>query len=662
MKSRKNSEYRRKQLNLGVFAHVDAGKTTLSEALLFRSGQLRKLGRVDHGDAFLDTDAMERQRGITIFSKQARFEYNGLGVTLVDTPGHVDFSTEAERTLQILDCAILVVSATDGVQSHTDTLWRLLKRYRIPTFIFINKADLQNPGREVLLAEVQTRLDTRCIAFGQPAGTLQEQAALCDEEMLEAYLESGELNDAQISTLVSDRKLFPVFGGSALKVAGVDELLTGLSRYSPEPRYTADFGARVYKISRDAKGARLTWLKLTGGALRVRMPISGGQGEKSWLEKVDQIRLYSGDRFQTVEEIPPGTVCAVTGLSGTYPGQGLGIEESAQPPVLVPVLVYQVNLPDSIQPHTALTAMRQLEEEDPQLQVQWREQSRDIHVRMMGEVQLEILTSLMADRFGIPITFGSPGILYRETISRPVVGVGHFEPLRHYAETHLLLEPLPQGSGLAFESACSTDLLAQNWQRLILTHLAERAHLGVLTGSPIDDMKITLLQGRSHVEHTAGGDFREATYRAVRQGLMEADSILLEPWYDFRLEVPEAQLGRAMSDIRRMNGECGVTDSSGDFAILNGSVPVATLEDYARQVHAYTRGLGRLSLSFKGYLPCHNQEEVVACIGYEPSRDVENPANSVFCSHGVGETVLWQEAKGRMHLTVPSLPGDHRSD
>ena len=643
-----------KRLVLGILAHVDAGKTTLSEALLYRSGALRKLGRVDHRDAFLDTDAMERERGITIFSKQAEFSMPTMDVTLLDTPGHVDFSAEAERTLRVLDCAILVISGTDSVQGHTRTLWRLLEQYGVPVFLFVNKMDLNGADRVALMADLKRRLDSGCVDFGAAAEELAEEAAVCDEAVLEQYLESGEVSDTDITAMIARRKLFPCFFGSALKLEGVDAFLEGLERYAPIPDYPAEFGARVFKIARDSQGARLTYLKVTGGTLRVKDLLTncrpGLPEDKLWEEKADQLRIYSGVKFRPVEEAPAGTVVAVTGLSRTTPGEGLGFEEPWAGPVLEPVLTYQVELTDGTDSHTALLRLRQLEEEDPQLHIVWNEAAREIHIQLMGEVQLEILQRLIQERFGMEVAFGAGAICYRETIAGPVEGIGHFEPLRHYAEVHLLMEPAPRGSGLVLDTACPTDALDLNWQRLILTHLAEREHPGVLTGSPITDMKITLAVGKAHEKHTEGGDFRQATYRAVRQGLMQAESILLEPWYEFRLELPADQVGRAMSDLQRMNGEVNPPETFGEETILTGAAPVAALRDYAREVTAYTRGRGRLLCVPEGYRPCADQAAVVEASGYDPERDVGNPPDSVFCSHGAGVNVKWNEVPARAHV------------
>ena len=639
------------KLVVGILAHVDAGKTTLTEGLLYTCGQLKKLGRVDHGDAFLDTDPMEKERGITIFSKQAVLPLETAELTLLDTPGHVDFSAEMERTLSVLDCAILVISGSDGVQGHTHTLWKLLERYQVPVFLFINKMDLAGADRAALLEQLKNRLDDGCADFtDKPA--LYEQAALCDEGLLEDYLESGSVPDAALTALIAKRKLFPCWFGSALKLDGVAEFLHGLEGYAPRPVCPTDFGARIFKISRDDQGVRLAWLKVTGGSLKVKTLLDG----PGWKEKADQLRIYSGRKFQPVDEAPAGSIVAVTGLNGAAAGQGLGFEAEGTPPALEPVLTYQVLLPEGQDPVTAMQKLRQLEEEDPQLHLVWNERLREIHIQLMGEVQLEVLQRLIAQRFDMAVSFGQGGIVYRETIAAHVVGVGHFEPLRHYAEVHLLMEPGEQGSGVVLATACPEDVLDRNWQRLILTHLAERAHPGVLTGSPLTDMKITLLAGRAHLKHTEGGDFRQATYRAVRQGLMEARSILLEPWYSFRLEVPAPQVGRAMSDIQRMGGDCEPPETAGELTVLTGSAPVAGLRDYGREVAAYTKGLGRLSCTLKGYFPCHDQQAVVDAIGYNPERDVDNPTGSVFCAHGAGYTVKWDQVKEMAHVTVGLTP------
>ncbi len=643
-----------KKLVVGILAHVDAGKTTLTEGMLYQSGFLKKLGRVDHQDSFLDTYALERERGITIFSKQAVLPLEKMEVILLDTPGHVDFSSEMERTLQVLDYAILVISGTDGVQGHTQTLWRLLARFGIPTFLFVNKMDLAGADRAELLTELRQRLNDGCVDFGEAQDSFWENVAMCDEALLSHYLERGEVTDSEITLLIEQRKLFPCYFGSALKLDGVDTFLQGLERYTRCPDYPSAFGAKVYKIARDPQGNRLTYMKVTGGSLKVKELLTGqGTGlpdEKTTEEKIDQIRIYSGARYQTVDEAPAGTVCAVTGLNHTYSGEGLGNEAASEKPVLEPVLTYQILLPDGCDSHSALLKLNQLAEEDPQLRIIFNEQLREIHLQLMGEVQLEVLKRLISERFGMDVEFGAGNIVYRETIVSPVEGAGHFEPLRHYAEVHLLLEPGERGSGLQFDTACGEDMLDRNWQRLILTHLKERTHLGVLTGSPITDMKITLVAGKAHVKHTEGGDFRQATYRAVRQGLMCAESILLEPWYDFRLEIPAEYVGRAMSDLLRMSGSVSQPETVGKEAVLTGSAPVAEMRDYVMEVTSYTRGRGRLFCVLKGYEPCHDQEKVIAAIGYDSERDTENPADSVFCSHGAGFVVKWDQVKNHMHV------------
>ncbi len=634
-------------LCVGILAHVDAGKTTLSEAMLYLSGAVRRLGRVDHGDAFLDTDAQERQRGITIFSKQAMLQLGSVEVTLLDTPGHVDFSAEMERTLQVLDCAILVISGTDGVQAHTRTLWKLLERYGVPTFLFVNKMDLNGADRTALLAQLQARLSGGCVDFSGAEEVRHEAVAMCDEEALEAFLAGDSVPDDVVCRLVASRKVFPCWFGSALKLQGVEEFLQGLAQYGPQKDYLAEFGARVFKISRDAKGERLTWLKVTGGTLRAKMVLRGAD----WEEKADQVRRYSGSKYQMLEEARAGTVAAVTGLSRTYPGQGLGFETQDNTALLEPVLNYRLILPEGADPHTVLPRLRQLEEEDPALRIVWNERWQEIHVRLMGPVQLEVLQRLIEERFGLSVTFGTGNIVYKETIAAPVAGCGHFEPLRHYAETHLLLTPAERGSGVQVDSICPTDQLDLNWQRLILTHLTERSHPGVLTGSPLTDVKITLTAGRAHLKHTEGGDFRQATYRAVRQGLMSGESVLLEPWYDFRLEVPHSCVGRAMTDVQNMGGTVDDPETEGEMTILAGRGPVSELQNYWQEVAVYTRGQGQLSCTLRGYEPCHNADEVIAAIGYEPERDVDNPADSVFCSHGAGVNVKWDEAPRHMHVT-----------
>ena len=641
-----------KKAVIGILAHVDAGKTTLSEGLLYLSGSIRKFGRVDHQDAFLDNFSLERQRGITIFSKQAVLTLGDLEVTLLDTPGHVDFSAEMERTLQVLDYAVLVVSGTDGIQAHTLTLWRLLERYQIPVFLFINKMDLPGADANARMAELRRRLSEGCLAFDRMDDAFYEAAALTEESAMDEYLTDGALSEETLRGLIAGRRIFPCYFGSALRLSGVEELIAGLERWIQPAVWPASFGAKVYKISRDTQGARLTHLKVTGGVLRVRDLLTGCRPGVSdaWEEKADQLRIYSGGKYTTVNEVPAGGVCAVTGLSQTYPGQGLGIEAESEQPALEPVLTYRVGLPQGPDAHTALGKLRQLEEEDPQLHLLWNESLGEIHLQLMGEVQLEVLQTMIQERFGFPVQFGAGSIVYKETIAAPVIGVGHYEPLRHYAEVHLLLEPAPRGSGLQFESLCSEDVLDRNWQRLVLTHLEEKAHRGVLTGSPITDMKISLLTGRAHLKHTEGGDFRQATYRAVRQGLRKAESILLEPWYQFRLEVPTEYVGRAMTDLQRLSGTVAPPETDGEMSILTGRAPVACLRDYPTEVTAYTQGRGRLICTLAGYDVCHNPEEVIASIGYDCDRDLENPCDSVFCAHGAGYVVPWNEVDGKKHL------------
>lgn len=660
-----------KRIVTGILAHVDAGKTTLSEALLYATGNVRKLGRVDHGDAFLDTNTMERQRGITIFTEPAIITTPNLTLTLLDTPGHVDFSAEMERTLAVLDYAILVISGADGIQGHTETLWRLLKRYNVPTFIFINKMDAPAADKTKLLNQLKKRFSDGCIDF---TGSHDDNAALADvmediamqsETAMELYLESGTIQDETIREMIADRVLFPCFFGSALKMDGIDEFVAGFERYVREPEYDSEFGARIYKVSHDAQGNRLTWLKVTGGDFKAKTMLSGTArvgadlGESKidddgmWHEKADQVRVYSGAKFTTVDSVVAGTVCAVTGLTRTFPGAGLGKEPDGVNPVLQPVLTYTL-LPGECDIHACLVALRELEDEDPLLHVVWQPHLEEVHLQLMGAVQLEVIQQMMHDRFGLDVSFGPGGILYKETIAHPVEGVGHFEPLRHYAETHVLLEPLPAGIGMRFASVCSEDVLDRNWQRLILQHCREREHLGVLTGSPITDMKITLLVGRAHLKHTEGGDFRQATYRAIRQGLMEAkergDCRLLEPWYGFRLEVPQDMVGHAMADIQRMSGSFDTPDGDGEYMVLEGEAPVAQMRDYAMDVNAYTHGRGHLSCVFAGYRPCHNVDEVIEQAAYDPESDLENTPDSVFCAHGAGYPVKWYKVPEFMHL------------
>lgn len=644
-----------KKLVIGILAHVDAGKTTLSESMLYQSGSIRKLGRVDKGDAFLDTYELERERGITIFSKQAQLSIDDLQITLLDTPGHVDFSAEMERTLQVLDYAILVISGADGVQGHTETLWKLLERYHIPVFLFINKMDQNGTDEAALMNELKKRLDENCVDFSQTdTDELNESIAMCSEALLEQYLESGEIEDTQIRNLIRKRNLFPCYFGSALKVTGVDEFMRGIMNYTEVATESeeAKFGAKVYKISRDDQGNRLTYIKVTSGCLKVKDLLSGRdrRKEKDWEEKINQIRIYSGAKFETVNQAERGMICAVTGLSQTYPGEGLGIERDSDIPILEPVLTYQIQLPEDCEVHSMLEKLRQLEEEEPLLHIIWNEKLGEIYAQIMGEVQIEVLKSLIWERFHVRIEFGKGNIVYKETIRQPVEGIGHFEPLRHYAEVHLLLEPAEAGTGLHFFSNCSQDTLDLNWQRLILTHLEEKEHCGVLTGSAITDMHITLTTGKAHQKHTEGGDFRQATYRAVRQGLKKAESILLEPYYSYRLEVPADMVGRAMTDIQRMSGSFDTPLQDGEIAILTGSAPVVTMRDYQTEVISYTKGRGRLSCTLEGYKPCHNQEEVVKEVGYDSERDLDNPTGSVFCAHGAGFVVKWDEVENYMHL------------
>ena len=649
-------EQEHKQLVIGILAHVDSGKTTLSEALLYGTGTIRKLGRVDHKDAFLDTDALEKARGITIFSKQALFTAGNTDFTLLDTPGHVDFSTETERTLQVLDYAVLVISGTDGVQSHTETLWRLLRRYRIPTFVFVNKMDLPGPGREALLTQLNRRLGDGFVDFGAEQADRDEALALCDERLMEAMLDRGILTDTDLIPAIARRHVFPCWFGSALKLQGVDALVEGLDRYTrPAPALEA-FGAKVFKVSQDEQGNRLTWLRVTGGVLKVKAQLTGEVDGEPWAEKANQLRLYSGAKFTLAECIGPGQVCAVTGLTKARPGEGLGAERDSDLPVLEPVLSYQVLLPEGADVHAALGKLHRLEEEEPQLHGVWTETLGEIHVQLMGEIQLEVLKSLLAERYGLEVSFGPGGILYKETITEAMEGVGHYEPLRHYAEVHLKLEPLPRGSGMQFAADCRDEVLDKNWQPLVLTHLEEKQHLGVLIGAPLTDVKITLIAGRAHLKHTEGGDFRQATYRAVRQGLMMAEQIhktqLLEPWYAFRLELPSDNVGRAMNDIQNMGGSFDPpeTGADGDTTLLTGTAPASTMRSYPMEVVGYTRGRGHLTLTLDGYRPCHNAAEVIEAAGYEPEHDLDNPADSVFCAHGAGFVVPWEQVRSHMHV------------
>lgn len=652
-----------KQLTLGILAHVDAGKTTLSEALLFTAGAIRKAGRVDKKDAFLDNYELERERGITIFSKQAVFSYEDLRITLLDTPGHVDFSTEMERTLQVLDAAVLLISAADGVQSHTRTLWKLLESYQVPVFLFVNKMDQPGADQEKILAGIQNQLSGNCVDFTPLVGAAateskgaaletdmqeaMEAVAICDEELLNSFLTDGRISQEQLREKIAERKVFPCLFGSALRLQGIEALLSAIAAYAPEKTYPEAFGARVFKVTRDSQGSRLTHMKITGGTLKAKMELTCAEDKT---EKVNQIRIYSGERFEAVNEAVAGSVCAVTGLLGTMAGQGLGMEKNLESPFLTPVLSYCLLLPEGTDPMAVMPKLKELEEEDPALSFTWEEELKEIHVHVMGEVQMEILKVLIRERFGLEIAFGKGRIVYKETIADTVEGVGHFEPLRHYAEVHLLLEPGEPGSGLQFEADCSEDILARNWQRLILTHLEEKQHRGVLTGSVITDMKITLVSGRAHQKHTEGGDFRKATYRAVRQGLMEAMSVLLEPYYEFRLEIPEEMTGRAMTDMEKLFADFTLAERAEGRCVLTGCAPVETMRDYQKEVYAYTRGQGSLTVRLKGYMPCHNADEVIEERHYDPEADLRNPAGSVFCSHGAGFVVPWNQVKEYMHV------------
>lgn len=630
-----------KRLVIGMTAHVDSGKTTLSEALLYRSGAIRKLGRVDKRDAFLDTHSIEKERGITVFSKQAVMPYNGNEYFLLDTPGHTDFSAETERTFSVLDYAILVISGTDSVQSYTETLWKLLRSYHIPTFVFVNKMDISSLDKNYILADMRKRLSQNIVDFTSEKDELYDNLALLSENMMNEFLENGSIAEDSISMEISEETIFPCYFGSALKLEEIDSFLSALDLYTRSPKYSDDFGARVYKITTDGT-TRLTHMKITGGSLKVKTAFGDD-------EKVNQIRIYSSLKYNTTEEVLAGSLCAVTGLSSTSSGMGLGIESDLQSPLLMPVLSYAVILPKETDAHTALGMMRKLEEEDPQLHISWNEQLREIHVQLMGEIQLEILKKLVKDRFGIDISFGCGNIAYKETIAKPVIGMGHYEPLRHYAEVQLLMEPLEHGSGLIFETDCSEDILAVNWQRLILTHLQEKTHIGVLTGSPITDMKITLVTGKAHIKHTEGGDFRQATYRAVRMGLMNAENVLLEPYYRFRLEIPSASIGRALNDLQQMGADFSSPDILGDTAVIEGSAAVRVMNEYHRDVAGYTGGKGRLLCTVKGYLPCCESEKIIGEKGYVAEADTDNPADSIFCSHGAGFNVNWREVPDYIH-------------
>lgn len=653
-----------KKIVLGILAHVDAGKTTLAEGILHACGTIRKAGRVDHKDAFLDNGEMERARGITIFSKQARVTWKDCDITILDTPGHVDFSAEMERTLQVLDYALLVIDGKDGVQGDVHTLWQLLGRYRVPVFIFVNKMDQPGTDREAVLTELRHKLDNNIMEIPSDIASEPEAAeelAMCSEQLMEEYLENGIIEADSVNDAICERKLFPCFFGSALKEEGITELLDGINSMTENMEYPEEFGARVYKIGRDASGVRLTYMKVTGGTLRVKMMVGNScsaDGDNVWEEKADQLRLYNGAGYQMAEKVEAGDICAVTGLLKTFAGQGLGIESENSAPVLEPVITYRLILNDETDPVVALGKVRQLEEEEPELHVTWQEESREIHIQVMGQVQMEILKSTLAERFGIEAEFDAGSIVYKETLAEPVVGIGHFEPLRHYAEVHLLMEPGERGSGVQIASLCSSDELDKNWQRLILTHLEERIHPGVLTGSELTDVRIILIAGRAHDKHTEGGDFRQATYRAVRQGLRSGRNILLEPWFDFRLEVPADNIGKAMSDVTRMHGEFQPPVTEGDKCILTGSAPAAAMRDYSREVTAYTRGHGRLTCTLKGYEPCHNAEEVIAGCGYDPEADTANPTGSVFCAHGAGFVVPWYEVRDYAHVEDGWKPDD----
>ena len=638
-----------KKIVIGILAHVDAGKTTLSEAMLYQTGAIRNLGRVDHKNAFLDTDIQERDRGITIFSKQAEMTYKDTKLMLLDTPGHVDFSAEMERTLQVLDYAVLVISGREGVQGHTVTLWKLLQKYEIPVFLFINKMDLEGADRAQILEELQSSLSAGCLDFEDLE---EEQAAMCEEGLLEEYLETGHISVPSMRNSISNRKIFPCYFGSALRMSGVEGFLDGIVQFTEEPSYPKQFGARIYKITRDPQGMRLTHMKITGGTLSVKETLDLPDAPGASGEKVNQIRIYSGGKYQTVQEAEAGTVCAVAGLEHTHAGQGLGVEESENRFVLEPAMSYGVLLPDGADVHRTLQQLKQLEEEDPQLHIAWNSQTEEIQIQLMGEVQLEILKEMIRQRFDLELEFGEGKVAYRETIAKPVIGAGHFEPLRHYAEVHLLLEPGDPGSGVVLDTACREDLLDRNWQRLILTHLAERDFSGVLTGSPLTDVKITLLAGRAHLKHTEGGDFRQATYRAVRQGLRKTQSILLEPWYDFELEVPQDMTGRAMADIQRMGGSFELPQTRGDLSLITGKAPVSEMKGYMAEVNSYTRGYGHLSCSVAGYEPCHDAEKVMEEIGYRVDEDTENTADSVFCSHGAGYLVPWDQVDDHVHIIL----------
>ena len=650
-----------KKITLGITAHVDSGKTTLAEAMLYRTGAIRKLGRVDNGSSSLDTDSIERDRGITIFSSQADFVSDDTRITLLDTPGHIDFSAETERTMRVLDYAVLVISGTDGVQSHTTTLWKLLSRYEVPVFVFINKMDLIGADRASVLENVRKRLSESCTEFSGSSEEISENCAVASDELMESYLENGRLSDAEIVKAIAERRIFPCFFGSALKTEGVDELLSALSRYTEEKKYRDEFGALVYKISYDPKGSRLTHLKVMGGSLKMRDELTYSDTDGNDVTaKISSVRFYTGEKFRTADAAEAGEICAVTGLTGTYAGQGIGCIPNSERAFLEPVMTYRIVLPDGKNAYEALKDIRRIEDEDPQLHVLWNEQLREIQVQLMGDVQIEVLTMRIEQRFGYKVSFEDGAVAYRETISGIAEGIGHYEPLKHYAEVHLILEPLERGSGLQFDTSCSEDELDRNWQRLVLTHLEEKEHIGVLTGSPITDMKITLAAGKAHLKHTMGGDFRQATYRAVRHGLRNAESILLEPYYDYELEIPTECVGRAIADLQHMSAEFEAPQNMGEMSVIAGSAPVASLNGYLSEVTAYTSGRGRLSCVLSGYRECHNADEVVAEIAYDCDGDIENTADSVFCSHGAGFSVKWSEVHEHMH--IPSCLESRRVD
>ena len=645
-----------KKITLGILAHVDSGKTTLSEAFLYATGKIRKLGRVDHKDAFLDNFDLEKQRGITIFSKQAELEYADTKITLLDTPGHVDFSAEMERTLQVLDYAVLVVSGSEGVQGHTETLWKLLNKYNIPTFVFVNKIDMPGTNKEFALTNIRNKFGDGVIDLSVEEKDM-EAIAVCDEDVLEMYMESGKISDETIADLVYERKLFPCYFGSALKNEGIDKLLDGINRYSFEPVYHEEFGAKVFKIVKE-NGVRLTYMKITGGFIKVKDILSGITDGNQWSEKINDIRVYSGEKFKSISEADAGCICAISGLNNTYPGQGLGFEMQSESPNLQPVLSYRIIIPENVNINQAYKMLKELEEEDPTLNLKWNEETKEIIANVMGPIQIQVLKHIIKERFNMDVEFGTGSILYKETINNIVEGVGHFEPLKHYAEVHLLMEPGQLGSGITFESNLNESLLSRNWQKLIMTHLAEKEHKGVLTGSPITDIHFTLVAGKAHLKHTEGGDFREATYRAIRQGLKKAESVLLEPYYNFTLKIPSENIGRAMTDIDQMSGNINQPETEGEMSVITGFAPAATIGDYINTVNEYTHGTGTLSLDYKGYGPCHNSEEIIAEKAYDSEADIANPTGSVFCSHGAGFVVPWDQVEQYMHVKTDSKNGE----